>query len=207
VYFPGSFAAPSSSTPQTLVLTVHSIPRKLFALAKITVLVTAIVLPLGLTYASWKTYKYLTANVTSDPRKPPQTRIRRALNHLRNPLTLPLPSKLPQRLSAYKPAILACITTSQNKDLIYRASPYFFAAATLLLFSLRPFGRWYTMGVMVLYQVSQECLVWVVDVERERVRELEREIGVLRGKEVAVVVVEKEVVGEEDGWDVCDRDE
>jgi hypothetical protein len=164
MHFPGSYRRSIFIHVQIWVLTIHSIPRKLFALAKITVLVTAIVLPLGLTFAGWKTYKYLTANVTSDPRKPPPTRFRRALSHLRNPSTLTLPSCV----SAYKPAILACITTSQNKDLIFRASLYFFAAATLLLFSLRPFGRWYTMGVMVLYQVSQECLVWVVDVERER---------------------------------------
>jgi hypothetical protein len=195
--------------PQTLVLTVHSIPRKLLTLAKICVLVTAIMLPLGLTYASWKAYRYLTANVTSDPQEPPQTRLRRAINHLPNPLTLPLPSKLPHCLSAYKPAILACITTPQNKGLIYKASPYFFAAATALLFCSRPFGCWCTMGAMVLYQVSQECLMWVIDVERERVRELKRQVGELKngGKEVAVVVGEKEIVGEEDGWDVCDRDE
>jgi hypothetical protein len=70
------------------------------------------------------------------------------------------------------------------------------------------------MGVMVLYEVSQCCLVWVIDMERERVRELEREVGKLKagGKEVVVVVGGKREEGkrekeEEDGWDVCDREE
>lgn len=173
--------------------------RKLFNALKTLICVMAIVVPLALSLFAWKAYKYFTVTVPTDPKKSKENRAQSAISRIKKHTVF----TFPESLEAYKTHLLARIphydlsTKALAQVHCTRASPFLSSLASAALLYLCGIGTRHSLIILAISQASGYLRFDVLEMQRKRIEELEREVESLRAE------TRVEEVGEE-GWEVCD---